>query len=76
MICTSMIPCLSSVMAKNNETMSMFVLFSRIFGHFENLAFLENRATNLTPKQSNRTVLVFFSKVRQLSKNFQESVTI
>ena len=52
MICSSVIPCLSTSLAKNDEIMSMFVLFSRLFGHFEGLAFFENRGTNRTPKQS------------------------
>ena len=35
MICTSVIPCLSSDLAKNDRVMSMFVLFPGFFGHFE-----------------------------------------
>ena len=31
MICTSLIPCLSSGLAKNNKIMSTFVLFSSFF---------------------------------------------
>ena len=50
MICTSVVPCLSTGLAKNDKIMSMFVLFSRLFGHFESLAFFENGGTNLTPK--------------------------
>ena len=38
MICTDVIPCLSIHLAKNNKLMSMFVLFPRLFGHFESLA--------------------------------------
>ena len=38
-ICTSVVPCLSTGLAKNDKIMSMFVLFSRLFGHFESLAF-------------------------------------
>ena len=38
MICTSVMPCLSSGLAKNNKVMS---IFSRLFGHFESLAFFE-----------------------------------
>ena len=50
MICTSMIPYLSIGLAKNNETMSMFVLFSRLFGYFESLPlFFENGGTELAP---------------------------
>ena len=31
MICTSVVPCLSSGLAKNNKIMSMFVQLSRLF---------------------------------------------
>ena len=34
MICTIVMPCLSSDLAKNNKMMSMFVLFSRLFKSF------------------------------------------
>ena len=71
MICTSVIPCLSSGLAKNNKIMSMFVLFSQL-GHFESLAFFENEGTNLTPEQSNRMLSVNFSKVPQLSRDFKK----
>ena len=54
MICTSVTPHLSSGLAKNDKVMSMFVLFSRLFGYFESLAFFKNGGTKLTPKQSNR----------------------
>ena len=39
MICTGVVPCLSTGLAKNDKIMSMVVLFSRLFGHFESLAF-------------------------------------
>ena len=39
MICTGVIPCLSTGLAKNDTIMSTFVLFFRLFGHFESLAF-------------------------------------
>ena len=42
MICTGVIPCLSSGLAKNNKIMSMFVLFSQLFGHLKVWFFLEN----------------------------------
>ena len=53
MICTSVIPCLSSGLAKNNKIVSMFVLFSLLFGHFESLAFFENGGQTL--HQSSKT---------------------
>ena len=37
MIFTSVIPCLSSDSAERNKIMSMFVLSSGLFGHFESL---------------------------------------
>ena len=39
MICTGVIPCFSTGLAENDKIMSMFVLFSRLFGNFESLAF-------------------------------------
>ena len=52
MICTSVVPCLSSGLAKNNKIMSMFVQLSQIFSVFKVWLFFENEETNLTPKQS------------------------
>ena len=65
MTCTSVVPCLSSGLAKKNKIMSMFVSFSGFLGHFESLAF-EKGETNLTPKQSKRMFSVNFSKIQQL----------
>ena len=76
MICTSVVPCLSTGLAKNNKIMSMFVLFSQLFGHFESLAFFENGKTNLTPKQSN---MIFWSNFERYSNKvgiFQKSPAI
>ena len=39
MICTSVMLCLSTDLAKNDKIMSMFVPFSGFFGHFESLPF-------------------------------------
>ena len=50
----------------------MFVLFFRLFDHFESFAFFENGGTNLTPKQSNTMLLVNFLKVQQLSHYFSK----
>ena len=76
MIRTSVIPGLSSGLAKYNKIMSTFVLFSRLFSNFESLAFFENRETNLTPKQSNTIFLGNISKVQQLNDNFLQSAAI
>ena len=38
MIYASVIPCLSSGLAKNDKIMSVFVLFPGFFGHFESSA--------------------------------------
>ena len=75
-ICTAVIPCLSSGLAKNNKIMFMFVLFSRFFGHFGRLAFFENGETDLTPKQSNRMFLFCLSKVQQLRNKFLKNTAI
>ena len=64
----------ASDMAKNNKIMSMFVLFSRLFGHFESLAFFEKWGTNLTPEQSSSIFLDNPLKVQQLSNNFSKKV--
>ena len=65
-------PCFSSGLAKNNKIMSMFVLSSRLFGHFESLAFFEIGETNVAPKRSSRMFPLNFSKVQQLSNNFSK----
>ena len=43
MICTSVVECLSSGLAKNNKIMSMFVLFSRLFRPFRKFGFFPKR---------------------------------
>ena len=53
MICTSVTPCLSSDLAKNDRVVSMFVLFPGFLAILEFWLFFENRETNITPKQSN-----------------------
>ena len=55
MICTSVVPWLSTGLAKNDKIMSMFVLFSRLFGHFESLAFFENGGGGQTLHQRSQT---------------------
>ena len=62
MICTGVIPCLSSGLTKNNKIVSMFVLFSRFFGHFESLAFFGNGDKPYT-KAVKHDILSKFSKV-------------
>ena len=58
MICTSVIPCLSSGLAK----MSISVLFSRLFAYFESLPFFENGG-NLISKGVRHYVFVNFLKI-------------
>ena len=79
MICTSVVPCLSTGLAKNDKIMSMFVLFSRLFGQFESLAFFRkwgNGGTNLTPKQSNMIFWSNFERYNNTVAIFQESAAI
>ena len=61
MICTSVILCLSSGLAKNDKILSISVLFSRLFGHFESLAFFSKvGGTNLTSKEVRHDTFVNF----------------
>ena len=70
MICTSVIPCLSTGLAKNNKIMSMFVLFSWLLGHFENLACFRKLGDKPYTKAVKWDVFSQFSKVRILNNNF------
>ena len=70
MICTSVIPCLSTGLAKNNQIMSMFVLFSRLLGHFESLACFQKLEDKPYTKAVKWDVFSEFSKVGILSNNF------
>ena len=60
MICTSVVPCLSTGLAKNDKIMSMFVLFSRLFGHFESLAFFRKWGDEPYTKAVKHDILVKF----------------
>ena len=62
MICTSVIPCLSSGLAKNTTIMSMFVLFSRLFGHFESLALFRKWGDKLCTKVVKQSIFSQFFK--------------
>ena len=60
-MCTGAIACLSGGLAKNNKSMSMFVLFSLLFlAILKVWLFSESGGTNLTPKQSNVMFIVNF----------------
>ena len=62
-MCNGVIPCLPSGLAKSNNIMSMFVLFSWLFGYFESLGFL--KMVGQTLHQSIQTgFLVNFLKVQ------------
>ena len=60
MICTSVIPCLSSGLAKNDKIMSVFVLFPGFFGHFESLAFFSKIGDKPHTKAVKPDILVNF----------------
>ena len=62
MIRASVIPCLSSGLAKNNKIMSMFVFFSGFLAILKIWLFFENRGTKLTPKQSYRMFSIIFQR--------------
>ena len=77
MICTSVVPCLSTGLAKNDKIMSMFVLFSRLFWPFWKFGFFfENGGTNLTPKQSNMIFWSNFERYNNKVAIFQKSPAI
>ena len=60
MICTNVVPCLSTGLAKNDKIMSVFVLFSRLFGHFESLAFFRKWGDKPYTKAVKYVILVKF----------------
>ena len=60
MICTSVVPCLSSGLAKNKKIMSKSVLFPGFFGDFESLAFFENGGQTLHQSSQTRCFSGFF----------------
>ena len=60
-----MVRCLSSGFAEIDNIISMFVLFSPAFGHFESLGFFsKNGGTILREKKSNRMITVNFEKYK------------
>ena len=73
MIRISVIPCLSGGLARNNKIISMFVLFSCLFGQFEILAFLSKMGHKPYTKAVKQDVLVNFSKIQQLSNRFSKN---
>ena len=58
MICTSVVPCLSTGLAKNDKIMSCLSYFPGFLAILKVWPFFENGGTNLTPKQSN---MIFWS---------------
>ena len=44
MVCTSVVPCLSSSLVKNNKMTSIFVLFAGYFGHLKVCLFSKMRS--------------------------------
>ena len=62
MIRTSLIQCLSGGLATNNKIMSMFVLFSWLFGHFETLAFFSKMGDKPHTKAVKQDVFSQFFK--------------
>ena len=76
MICTSVMLCLSTDLAKNDKIMSMFVLFFWLFGHFEVWLLFQNGGTNLTPKQSNMIFESIFERYNNKVTIFQKSQAI
>ena len=72
MICTNVVLCLSSGLAKNNKIMSKFVLFP---SHFESLVIFSKMGgggggRKPYTKAVKRDVFVDFSKVQKLNSKF------
>ena len=65
MICTSVIPCLSTGLAKNDKIMSMFAYISGFFGHFERLAFFAKWGDKPYTKAVRHDIFVNFLKIQQ-----------
>ena len=80
MTCTSVIPCLSSGLAKIKNLIAIVGLFSQLFlailkvWLFSKMGGGGGGGTNLTPKQSDSIFFVNFSKIQQLSNNFSEKL--
>ena len=72
MICTSVMPCLSSGLAKNNKIMSMFVLFSLLFSHFESLAFFESGGDKPYTKAVKQDIFSQFFKGSTICNNYSK----
>ena len=72
MMCTSVIPCLPSGLAKSNNIMSMFVLFSWLVGYFESL--FVSKMVGPTLHQSNQTG--FFSRFSEGTTQEAQSLSI
>ena len=70
MICTSVMLCLSTDLAKNDKIMSMFVPFFRFFCHFESLAFFPKWGDKPYTKAVNNNKVTIFKKSQAiLTKN-------
>ena len=72
MMCTSVILCLSSSLATSNNIMSMFVLFSWLFGYFESLDF--SKMVGQILLQSSQTG--FFSRFSEGTTQEAQSLSI
>ena len=72
MICTSVIPSLSTGLAKITQLCPCLSYFPRLFGHFESLTFFREWEDRPYTKAVKQGVLVNFSKVQQLSNNFSK----
>ena len=60
MVCSSVIPCLSNGLAKNDKIMSMFVLFSRLFWPFSRFGFFSKMGDKPYTKAVKHDTLVNF----------------
>ena len=76
MICTSVVPCLSSGLAKITKLCPCLSNFPGFFAVFKVWLFFENGETNLTPKQSSRMFQSIFKRYNNNITIFQKSAAI
>ena len=71
-MCNGVIPCLPSGLAKSNNIMSMFVLFSWLFGYFESLGFLKMVGQTLYQSIQTRFLVNFLKVQHRRPSHYQE----
>ena len=76
MIRTSVVPCLSSGLAKNNKIMPKFALFPGFFGHFESLASFRKWGGQALHQNSQTRCFSRFFKGTEIKWQFFQEVSL